>query len=60
VNNAAMFAALGSKVWLVDNYARIFPFVDSEIVTVLKEQFNQLITWLSQFIRVDGGENCVM
>ncbi len=39
---AAMIAALGSKVWLVDNMPRLFPFVDSEIVAVLKEQFDQL------------------
>lgn len=39
---AAMIAALGAKVWLVDSFAQLFPFVDSETVAVLLEQFAKL------------------
>ena len=39
---AAMFAALGSKVWLMDNHKQLFPFVDRKIITVLREQMEQM------------------
>ncbi len=34
---AAMFSALGSKVWLVDSWETIFPFMDNKIVSVFTD-----------------------
>jgi NAD(P) transhydrogenase len=39
---ASMFAALGSKVWLMDNHKSLFPFVDRKIVAVLREHMERL------------------
>lgn len=33
---AAMFAALGAKVWLMDSHKTLFPFLDRKIVSALK------------------------
>lgn len=39
---ASMFAALGSKVWLMDNHKSLFPFLDKKIVSVLREHMEDL------------------
>jgi len=39
---AAMFAALGANVWLVDSYKELFPFMDRKIVSVLREHMEQM------------------
>lgn len=39
---ASMFAALGSKVWLMDNHKSLFSFLDKKIVSVLREHMEGL------------------
>jgi NAD(P) transhydrogenase len=39
---AAMFAALGAKVWLVDSYKQLFSFLDRKIVSVLREHLEEM------------------
>ncbi|MCP4148137.1 MAG: Si-specific NAD(P)(+) transhydrogenase [bacterium] len=39
---AAMFAALGCRVYLVDSHQNLFPFLDGEIVKLLKEYMEKL------------------
>lgn len=39
---AAMFAALGANVWLMDNHKTLFPFLDQSIVSALKEELKEM------------------
>lgn len=39
---AVMFAALGCKVWLIDNHKELFPFLDGKIVHLLKEHMERM------------------
>ncbi len=39
---AVMFAALGCKVWLIDNHKELFPFLDKKIVQLLKQHMEKM------------------
>lgn len=39
---AAMIAALGKKVYLVDSHERMFPYIDNDILDILQESFAEM------------------
>lgn len=39
---AVMFAALGCKVWLMDNHKELFPFLDNKIVQLLTDHMEKM------------------